>query len=89
MTSWQTWVTALGSAGVLGAIVQLVRGWWDWRSGTSTRRVASARSAISAMGEAAKWAGLYYAYRSWCLTQHGPDDGYPEPHEGADGIDHP
>ena len=80
MTAWQTWVTVLGSAGVVGAVAQFVRGWWDWRSGKSDRRIGSYRSAITAMGEAAAWAALYYSYREWCLRHHGdhPDD-YPRP----------
>ena len=82
MTPWQTWVAVLGGAGVVGALVQLGRGVWGWWTGASGRKVAAYRSAITAMGEASRWADLYYHYRQWCVEHHGCDDAdYPAPTE--------
>lgn len=84
MSGWQTWITVLGGAGVLGALGSLARGWWGWHTGSSQRTIAGVRDAIDAMGEAARWASAYYRAREWCENLHGFCLDYPPPPPDAD-----
>ena len=84
MNDFQTWITVLGGAGFLGAVVTLIKGLVGWRTGRSGRKMRAAHDAIDSLNLAARWAEAYWHGRDWCHRWHKPwtdefENGYPPP----------
>ncbi|AOT24375.1 hypothetical protein [Propionibacterium freudenreichii] len=83
MNDFQTWITVLGGAGFLGALVTLIKGLVGWRTGKSGRKMRAAHDAIDSLNLAGLWAEAYWHARGYCRSHHewtsDYADGYPPP----------